>query len=375
MTGPRVVGHECWLHGGIKAREERYLMPPSRVFINQRSNMYFTIPNTSTLKNYAAIAFSLLGYTAGIAMLFAENWPINIAGVLLVSESMIISAYLLHEFAHWSIFKNSQTNQRWGVIMSWINGSCYSTFQEIRDKHMHHHVDRADVLTFNVQYLMRDMPVLARNIIKVLEWFYIPALEILMHLLVIILPFVQPEWHYKRFRLLLILLVRAPLLILMAWISIKAWLLYLLAYCIMLTALRFADAFQHTYDVFLESEIAKNGGKVNDGKLRDRAYEQANTFSNLTSIKYPWLNLLFLNFAYHNAHHEKPIVPWHELPVFHKKLFGDSVALPVVPMSRLLSAYHRHRVTRLQSDNYGVLTNESADAFIGAAGVSFLTAL
>jgi len=144
----------------------------------------------------------------------------------------------------------------------------------------------------------------------------------------------------------------------------------LLAYCIMLTALRFADAFQHTYDVFLQSD-----GEIVDGKLRDRAYEQANTYSNLTSIHYPWLNLLFLNFSYHNAHHEKPIVPWHQLPALHRKLFGDTTLLPVIPMSKLLKAYHSHRVIRLQSDDYGVLTNDSANAFIGAVGVSFLTAL
>jgi hypothetical protein len=143
----------------------------------------------------------------------------------------------------------------------------------------------------------------------------------------------------------------------------------------MLTALRFADAFQHTYDVFLESEIAKIGGMPSDGKIRNRAYEQANTYSNLVSIQYPWLNLLFLNFPYHNAHHEKPIVPWHELPALHKNLFGDSTKLPVIPMTKLLYAYHFHRLTRLQSEHYGMITDESANAFIGAAGVSFLTAL
>ena len=263
-----------------------------------------------------------------------------------------------------------ETNRRWGIIMSWINGSCYSTFEEIRSKHMHHHVDRADVLTFNVQHLMRDMPSFTRNLIKLLEWIYIPALEILMHFLVIILPFIKPEWHYKRLRLMGVMLIRAPLFILMAWFSLKAWLLYLLAYGIMLTALRFADAFQHTYDVFLQSD-----GKIADGKLRDRTYEQANTFSNLTSLQYPWLNLLFLNFPYHNAHHEKPIVPWHQLPQLHQQLFGDTTLLPVIPMSKLLKAYHLHRVTRLQSSDYGELSNNSANAFIGAAGVSFLTAL
>lgn len=143
----------------------------------------------------------------------------------------------------------------------------------------------------------------------------------------------------------------------------------------MLTALRFADAFQHTYDVFLESALVQSDGKISDGKLRDRAYEQANTFSNLTSLQYPWLNLLFLNFPYHNAHHEKPVVPWFKLPELHRQLFGDATVLPVIPMSKLLLAYHRHRVKRLQSDDYGVLTNDSANAFIGAAGVSFLTAL
>ena len=324
----------------------------------------------SILPNSLAFGFALVGYALGVLMLFSGNWLINALGVLLTAQSLIISAYLVHEFSHWSIFKTPETNRRWGIIMSWINGSCYSTFEEIRSKHMHHHVDRADVLTFNVQHLMRDMPSFARNLIKLLEWIYIPALEILMHFLVIILPFIKPEWHYKRMRLMSIMLIRAPLFILMAWFSVKAWLLYLLAYGIMLTSLRFADAFQHTYDVFLQSD-----GKIADGKLRDRTYEQANTFSNLTSLQYPWLNLLFLNFPYHNAHQEKPIVPWHQLPQLHQQLFGDTTLLPVIPMSKLLKAYHLLRVTRLQSYDYGELNNNSANAFIGAAGVSFLTAL
>ena len=329
----------------------------------------------SSLPNSLAFGFVFVGYVLGVAMLFSHYWIVNFVGVLVTAQALIISAYLLHEFSHWSIFNKPQINRNWGIVMSWINGSCYSTFEEIRSKHMHHHVDRADVLTFNVQHLMRDMPNFARNSIKTLEWFYIPALEILMHFLVIILPFIKPEWHHKRLRLAGIILVRMSLFALMAWVSLKAWLLYLLAYGIMLTALRFADAFQHTYDVFLESTLAQSDGKIADGKLRDRAYEQANTFSNLTSLQYPWLNLLFLNFPYHNAHHEKPVAPWHQLPTLHQQLFGDSNLLPIVPMSKLLSAYHQHRVKRLQSDDYGILTNDSANAFIGAAGVSFLTAL
>jgi fatty acid desaturase len=329
----------------------------------------------SIFPNSLAFSFVFVGYVLGVYMLFSSHWLFNLAGVLLTAEVLIISAYLLHEFSHWSIFKTPDANRRWGTVMSWINGSCYSTFEEVRSKHMHHHVDRADVLTFNVQHLMRDLPSFARNTIKFLEWMYIPALEILMHFLVIILPFIRPEWHHKRARLTIIVIVRGSMFALMAWLSVKAWLLYLLAYGIMLTALRFADAFQHTYDVFLESSLAQAGGKISDGKVRDRIYEQANTFSNLTSLQYPRLNLLFLNFPYHNAHHEKPIAPWFQLPKLHDELFGDSQLLPVIPMRKLLLAYHRHRVTRLQSDDYGIVTSQSANAFIGAAGVSFLTAL
>ena len=329
----------------------------------------------SVLPNVLVFSFAIFGYGFGVSLLFIDYWPINLLGVLLTVQSLVISAYLLHEFAHWSIFKTPKANRNWGIIMSWITGSCYSTFEEIRSKHMHHHVDRADVLTFNVQHLMRDLPAFARNTIKVLEWFYIPALEIIMHFLVIILPFTRVEMHHKRVRLLAITSCRASIFALMGFISLKAWLLYLLAYVIMMTALRFADAFQHTYDVFLEQDLANTGGKVKDGKLRDRNYEQSNTYSNLASIQHPWLNLLFLNFPYHNAHHEKPVAPWFSLPTLHAQLFGDMQSLPVIPMRKLLSAYHRHRVKRLTSDDYGVVNNQSADNFIGAAGVSFLTAL
>jgi fatty acid desaturase len=334
----------------------------------------------SILPNLLAFSFTFLAYGFGVFMLFSQYWFMNVAGVFFTAQALIISAYLLHEFSHWSIFKTPALNRRWGIIMSWINGSCYSTFEEIRSKHMHHHVDRADILTFNVQHLMRDMPAFARNSIMALEWAYIPALEILMHFLMIILPFTYPLFYEKRARLIGIVLIRVPIFALMAWVSVKAWLLYLLAYCIMLTALRFADAFQHTYDVFLVQDLAQADGKIadgrfSDGKLRDRAYEQANTFSNLASFQYPWLNILFLNFPYHNAHHERPIVEWHALPKLHQQIFGDSELLPVIPMVKLLKTYHRHRLTRLQSDDYGVVNNQTADGFIGAAGVSFLTAL
>ncbi len=118
-------------------------------------------------------------------------------------------------------------------------------------------------------------------------------------------------------------------------------------------------------------------GDVPDDKVRDRDYEQTNTYSNLASVGHPWLNLLLLNFSYHNAHHERPIVPWHELPALHGKLFpGEHVQ--TIPMIELLKGYHRDRVSRILSDDYGEVKatgTHRADGFLGAAGVSFLTAV
>lgn len=333
-----------------------------------RFNQHFQ-HQEGVIPSYIAFSFVLLGYPIGLAMLFSEYGLINVLGVFFVAEVLIISAYLLHEFSHRSIFKTPALNKRWGTVMTWINGSCYGGFDEIRHKHMRHHVDRADVISFDLRRFIVELPKPLNYLLKALEWAYIPAAEILMHTLVIVLPFVTPKWHHKRARLLWILLVRAAFFGLMAWISLKAWLLYMLAYGLMLTALRFADAYQHTYDVFVVLE----GGKINDGKLRDPAYEEANTYSNLVSVGYPWLNLLLLNFSYHNAHHEKPVVPWYQLPSVHEKLYGKEAG-PVLPMISLFKSFHKYRITRLESEDYGSLKfgPGGADHFIGAVGISFL---
>lgn len=329
--------------------------------------------------NVLAISFVIIGYAIGIACLLSPAWWFNVLGVLLTAQTLIISAYLLHEFSHYSIFKTPHLNKRWGTIMSWINGSCYSTFEEVRNKHMHHHVDRADVVSFDIKQYVMHMPKPFKAVVKFLEWAYVPATEILMHVLVITLPFTTPRWHHKRSRKAIVLLVRGLMFAVLAYYSLKAIFLYILAYCLMLTALRFADAYQHTYDAFIVSDAGDKEDKFKaDGKLRDDVYEQANTFSNLVSVHYPVLNLLFLNFPYHNAHHERPIEPWYKLPELHERLYGKvDAAKPVIPMLQLLKSFHRHRLTRLESDDYGTLEFKpgGADHFIGAVGVSFLTVI
>ena len=326
------------------------------------------------LPNIAALAVVLIGWPLGVVLLTVEPWALNAVGWALVTVTLIWSAYFIHEFAHQAIFRSAEANARWGTLMTWINGSCFAPFADLRRKHMRHHVERADVLTFDARAFLLGAPVWFRRAVVALEWAHLPAMEFVMRGYVIALPFIDERKRARRARIVVIAAVRLSAWALLAWVSVKALGLYMLAYLAFIVVLRFADCFQHTYDAYpiLDDQ------PIPADKLRDRAYEQANTFSDIVALDSPWLNLLWLNFGYHNAHHERPTVPWHRLPAFHRALWPDGCA-QVVTVSELLHAFHRHRLTRVLAGDYGVVASAGvprrADGFIGAVGVSFLTAV
>ncbi|RFO97498.1 fatty acid desaturase [Rhodoferax lacus] len=326
------------------------------------------------LPNVAALSFTLVGYVGGLALIGAAPWWANAIGFVLLTQALIWSAYYIHELAHNAIFKVQRTNERWGTLMTWLNGSCYAPFADMRRKHMRHHVERADVITFDVQAFLRASPAWFRNSVLALEWAYFPAVEYLMRGFVIALPFTEPKRRDQRARMLAIIAVRlSAFALLMVW-SPKAAVLYCLSQWLFITFLRFADCFQHTYDsypILDETPIPAD-------KLRDRAYEQANTYSDVVGLNNRWLNLIWLNFGFHNAHHERPTAPWYRLPAFHKELYPDDYA-QVITVGELLRSFHINRVKRVLSSNYGEVLDPSnarrADGFLGAVGVSFLTAV
>jgi fatty acid desaturase len=185
-----------------------------------------------------------------------------------------------------------------------------------------------------------------------------------------------------RLRMALLVAVRLALLTALAIVSLKALLLYAAAYLVFLHVLRFMDAFQHTYEVFVSRSLAPAPADPS----RNRHYEYAHTYSNLVSVRWPWLNSLVLNFPYHNAHHSQTGVPWYQLPSLHRSLYGARDP-QVLPCRSLLANYHRYRVARVLADDYGGVRADGSHAddmtdggartqgFIGAVGVSFLTAV
>ena len=324
------------------------------------------------LPNTLALAYALAGYAGGLALMATASWPWALAATLWFAHALIVAAYLFHEFAHGTIFTKPEANTRGGVLMTWLTGSCYARYEHLRRKHMRHHVDRADVISLDTKALLQSAPAWVRRAVLALEWAYVPAVELLMHAYVVAQPFLDPVRRADRGRVIAILLVRWSAFAALGYFAPRALLLYGIAYLVMVSVLRFADAFQHTYDAYAIPDSAP----VPPDRVRDKAYEQAHTYSNLASLRWPWLNLMLLNFPYHNAHHEKPTAPWYRLAGLHRELYGAH-PVQVVPMAKLLLPFHRHRVKRVLADDYGEVDPRSgrADDFVGAVSVSFLTAV
>ena len=315
-----------------------------------------------------ALGYVTLGWLGSFALMGSRNIALDVLGVILCTHTMVLAAYLMHEAAHQTLFVSQAANRWVGEVMNCIASSAGASFERIRRIHIRHHLDRADLVCFDFKGLMQRRPGVRRSL-QVLEWAYIPAVEILMHLQVLLRPAFVASQRRHLLRALLALGLRLALLVLLASWSPRAALLYLLAVLLELHALNFFDAFHHTFEQLViepEQPVSLAG--------RDRAYEQGNTYSNLISDLHPWLNLLTLNFGYHNAHHHRPSMPWWRLPALHREVFGERT-LAVLPVRELLSSWHRNRVRRVYCEDYGVVGAGArrADHFVGAHGVSFLT--
>lgn len=111
-----------------------------------------------------------------------------------------------------------------------------------------------------------------------------------------------------------------------------------------------------------------------------REEEQQKTYSYPVSLTHRWMNLLFLNFGYHNAHHHKATVPWHSLPNLNSQLLeGDqkgTISPRILPFTQLLENFHKYRVKRIYSVGHiefdQVKNQMDISNFFGVLDASFL---
>src|ERR1700730_11299749 len=253
----------------------------------------------AALANTLVLAWTCAGWLGSFVLMDAHAGILNIAGALLCAHTMLLAAYLVHEAAHQTLFTAHWANAAAGEAMNFIAGSAYASFERIRHMHIRHHLDRADLTCFDFKGLMRRRPGV-RWTLQILEWAYVPATEVLMHWQVIARPFFVASQRRHLPRAAAMLIVRGGLLALLGFWSLKALMFYVLATALQLHALNFFDAFHHSFEQYF---VAADEPVPVAG--RDREYEHAHTYSNLISTRLAWLNLLTLNFGYHNAHHHR----------------------------------------------------------------------
>ena len=321
-----------------------------------------------------AILYAVLGYVIGLLGLFHAAWPVNLVATLLLAHAMTIAAYLIHECGHNLVCKRSRNNARLGKFASWICGAAYGTYEDMRYKHFRHHVDNDDVVWFEYEEFFERHPLVLRAT-RVLEFFYIPAHDLIMHFIMVFTSFIIPQRRNQRLRNFTVILIRGSIFLALLMFFPKVALLYAIAYMLMMHVLRFMDALQHDYPyhatLFEYTQPPHKG---------DFEWEQEHTFSVPLSLRFPRLNWLTLNFGYHNAHHSNMNVPWYRLPELHQELTGGDPE-QVIPLSSQLTLYHRNRVLRVsnpQSEDYpqGAEYLRSARAgqgTIGGNAASFLT--
>ncbi|MGI9289553.1 MAG: fatty acid desaturase, partial [Pseudomonadales bacterium] len=193
-----------------------------------------------------ALSYVLLAYGTGLLGLFSATWYVNAGSVLLLGHSMTIAAYLIHECAHNTVFKNNDNNARLGSFLSWVCGACYGTYEDMRYKHFRHHVDNDDVVWFDYEAFFDEHPLILR-VTRLLEWFYIPAHDLLMHGIMTFTSFIIPQRRDQRAHNLAAIVVRGGLFAALCWFYPKVAVLYAIAYILMITVLRFMDFIQHDY--------------------------------------------------------------------------------------------------------------------------------
>jgi fatty acid desaturase len=314
--------------------------------------------------NIGAVVYALVGYGLGIYGTLQPALWLNLLGTVLITHSLVWSAYLIHDLIHGNLFQ-TRWNGAIAQVLLFLTGSCYSRYRSLASHHLAHHKNRSDIVSFSIIDFLKQLPKPILRLVIVLEWLYFPIVELGLRWMSALSPFLGENRRGERRKNALLLLLRGGLYSTLVYVSPKAAILYFIAYISFLNVLRFVDCFQHTYEVFRLDQTPPSF---------DLAYEESNTFSNLVSVRFPWLNLLLFNFGYHNAHHRVMRCPWYLLPRLDSELYPRRYS-QYVTLPQLVKNFHQFRVVRLfQGQGAVVATDSGLDLtqFVGAVGASFL---
>lgn len=345
------------------------------------------------LANIWVLSYIFIGYATGIFTLLCgdQTFFSRSIAITLLTHTITWSAYIHHELCHNSVFESTLWNTRFGYILSWINGSSYWTFHELKKQHINHHIYKVDydIATLFLKWIEENKFV--KGLLCVCEYVYFPLNAYIIHWRSILSPWWKVERTNMRWRTTLVIVLRVFYFWLLFYYGgLSAILCYLTAYSISIQITRFTDAFSHDY------EVVPVGSKT---KVLSKQYDMLHTYSvvwepNDKASKFlHYLAtvihiVLFLNFNFHNQHHYATQKKWFQLgisfqsekqTIVEKKLDSDDnsdefimnhqpegdetkatslhedslCGVPkkhfTIPLVSALWAFHIHRVTRLFS--------------------------
>jgi fatty acid desaturase len=317
---------------------------------------------------WLAIGVIFSSYAVGWYLILFPT-SLSFIGVLLVAEAMILSWYLGHECAHLMAFQTRNANIILGEVLAWVTGGAFFPFKDYGRDHLRHHAEQIDLIGVDLQQRLQTYPTWMRSMVLGLEAIYVPAVFLLVKI-----ESIQGEIHARgkrRIRALGVSAIYGLIYGAVGTFSPVTLILYIVAVIVRIQCVRFVDAFQHTYDhIDSEQRVPPRG----------REYEQHNTFSFPVFRRLKFLNLLILNFGFHNAHHATPNCPWYNLPKIDQvmqraaKLDRQAKKYPALEKDigiwGLLHAYHKRRVERIAVADAGTAYGEegrfSLQGFRGA---------
>jgi len=292
-----------------------------------------------------------------IAGLLAGGWVLIICpawlawlGAAAVAEAMILAFYLSHECAHHCAFGTRRRTMAMGQVLSFLSGGGIGDFGAYQSDHLRHHAEQVDFVGIDLhESLVGRWPALSAAV-KLLEGCYIPAAFFCLRCEALrqdMRAGGARRWGAAAGAAVRLAAVAALVAVRPQAVPWLAAAVFMRIHCI-----RFVDAFQHTFE---------HGDLARPARHRGWAYEQRNTFSFPVFRGLAFLNLLTLNFGYHNAHHAVPSCPWYNLPrldAMLRRLAGapdSSGRYPYQPAQAgiitLLKTYHRYRTLRLSGQD------------------------
>jgi fatty acid desaturase len=241
-----------------------------------------------------------------------------------------------------------------------LNGGAYFSFQGFSADHMRHHSEQIDFADVENSQLFGMLPRYVQLGIFRLELIYLPAAYLLIKGYGLAAGI--RSGGVPAMRIMIVLCAYLLFYFVLFLVSPMALLLFFVAVVLRIHCVRFVDAFQHTYE-----QVSPDGPK----RPKDKVYEQRNTFSFPVARRWKPLNLLIMNFGFHNAHHAVMTCPWYNLSKLDEVLFsatqsgtspaGHAYDRHDVSFWELLHRYHLDRISRITADNAGTAYDAEAE--------------